>query len=317
MAEAERLIAGSVSVTGDDEGFESAASLLNGEMLRLEAIDKPDAEVGVRTGLATVDDMLGGMENGDLVIVAGRPSMGKSAFGVCNIAADAAVRQGLNVAIFSLETKKDRVLTRILGSEAHVNMAAAKKRRRLLDEDYPRIAQGTGLLRTSSLHIDYTPGLTLAQMRVKLRKLVRKVGKIGLVVVDYLQLMTHPKSKHRLDEVNAIASGLKRIAQEFDCPMVALSQLSRRCEERPDKRPMMSDLRESGNLEQDADIIMLLYRAEYYFGPQITVKEGKENRKVTVEGKGEIILAKVRDGQTGTAVVGWEKEHTHFRDINR
>jgi replicative DNA helicase len=254
------------------------------------------------------------MEKGDLVLVAARPSMGKSGFAVCNITAHAAVRLKKRTAVFSVETKREKVISRLVGSESRVNMAAARKRGEFREDELSRISDAVALLNSSPLHVDHTPGLTLDKMRVKLRKLIRERGPVELVVVDYLGLMAHPKAKDRIAEVSEISRGLKQIAGEFDVVMVALSQLSRAVEARNDKRPMMSDLRESGTLEQDADLIMLLFRPEYYFGPEVTHGRGKDARKVDVRGKGEVILAKVREGETGIAHCLWEAEFTHFAD---
>lgn len=315
QAEAEKLIGESAPQVASrgNPGFVQVREMLWPAMQAIEQLATVDErELGVRTGLEEVDARLGGMQKGDLIVVAGRPSMGKSGAGVCNLAAHAAIREQRNAALFSIETRRDAVMNRLLGSEARVNMFELRKRRRPLDDEYPRLAEAARLLNVARLHVDHTPGLTLDQMRVKARRLVRDFGPLDLVVVDYLQLMVHPKARSRYDEVSAIGSGLKRFAQEFEVPVVALSQLSRAVEQRPDKRPMMSDLRESGTLEQDADVIILLYRPEYYFGPQMEVRRGKDKFQVTVEGKAEWILAKVREGGTGSAHLGWEAAYTHF-----
>lgn len=290
---------------------------LRAEMERLERLAKgEDVVQGVRTGLRAVDDKLVAMQKGDLIIAAGRPSMGKSAWGVCNVAADAAIRQKKRTVVFSLETRKEALVRRILASEARVNLYAVQKRRGILEHEYPRLAAATSLINTASMHIEYAPGMTLDRMRSSLRELARMDGAPELVIVDYLQLMSVPKVHKAYEEVSAISKGLKEVAGEFEVPVLALSQLSRAVEQRPDKRPMMSDLRESGRLEQDADVIMLLYRPEYYFGPTMSVKRGpKESETINIEGKAEIILTKVREGETGTAHCAWEGAYTHFEDI--
>lgn len=290
------------------------------EMERLQRLEKgEDVTQGVKTGLRAVDERLLAMQPGDLVIVAGRPSMGKSALGVCNIASDAAIRQNKRTAVFSLETRKEPLVRRILASEARVNMWAAQKNRGLLDHEYPQLAQVAGQIKSAPMHIDYAPGLTLDRMRATLRDLTREEGAPELVVVDYLQLMSVPKERDPYKEVSAISKGLKEIAGEFGVVMVALSQLSRAVESRPDKKPMMSDLRESGRLEQDADVIMLLYRPEYYFGPTMKIKKGAgksaTEETISIGGKAEIILTKVREGETGTAHCAWEGKYTHFEDM--
>jgi len=314
QATAEQLIA-SAAPRVVDGGLISLRDLLPGELARWESLEKDRTiPIGIRTGLRAVDDKLGPMEAGDLVIVAARPSMGKSAWGINNIAADAAIRQGKLTAVFSVETPRNRLVSRLIASEGRVNMAAAKMRRGFNEDEYPRLAQAAGILNIDRLLIDHTPGLTVDQARVRARKLIQARGPIGLAVFDYLQMMVHPRAKDTRDEVAKIGAGLKRFAQEFECVVVALSQLSRAVEARPDKRPMLSDLRESGTLEQDADVIMLLYRPEYYFGSTMEVRRGKEKQTVNIEGKAEIILGKVRDGATGTAACLFEKEYTYFMD---
>lgn len=315
-AEAERLFADTRPLR-DSGGLVRAADLLPEFMEHLEAITRKDASaLGVRTGLRAVDDKLGPMDRGALVIVAGRPSMGKTAFAVGNIVPDALFRQQKRVAVFSVETTPNGLLTRIAGAEASANVARARKRAGFEGDEYGRLVSLVTDLKRYPLAIGHTPGLTVEQMRLQLRKAVHEVGPLDLVVVDYLQLMSQPKAKSRYEEVSAIGTGLKRIASEFDCVVVALSQLSRKVEERPDRRPMMSDLRESGTLEQDADAILLLYRPEYYFGAEMTVGRGKDAKKVDVQGKAEVILGKVRDGETGAALVAWEGEYTRFRDLS-
>lgn len=317
QAEVERMIHESASLgASSGGGLELAKDHLLPLIGRLERIEETQvSEWGVQTGLRDVDDRVGVLRRGDLVIVAGRPSMGKSAFAVCNIAAEAAIRQGRRVALFSIETSRDGVVTRLIGSEGRVNMAAIHKRRRILDHEYARIGTAAGLINGAQLHIDHTPGLTLDQMRARLRDLIRAHGDVDLIVVDYLQLMRVPKARDDFQAVSEISRGLKMVAGEFNAAVVALSQLSRAVEARPDKRPMLSDLRASGGIEQDADVVMLLYRPEYYFPEGITRQRGKEKTTIDVTGRAEIILAKVRDGETGTAVCSWEKEFTHFADL--
>lgn len=314
QAEAERLLADAApKVAG--RGLVRVRDLLPDMLLHMEEITSKEQRLGVSTGLQAVDDKLGPLEKGSLVLAAGRPSMGKSAWGICNVAAHTALRQGKATAIFSVETDTRGVLKRIVGSEARANMARARRNRDFQDDEYQRISLAISRLRDAPLWIDHAGGLTVDQLRVKMRRAIHECGELELVVVDYLQMMTHPKARSRYEEVSAIGSGLKRIATEFDTVVVALAQLSRAVEQRPDKRPMMSDLRESGTLEQDADAVLLLYRPEYYHGPTMTVGRGQNQKTISVEGKAEIILAKIRDGETGAALVGFDKEYTHFHDI--
>lgn len=314
QAEAERILA-DAAVKQAGSGAVLVKDLLWPEMERLERMEhEPDAPLGLMTGLEAVDDLVCGMQPGQLVVVAGRPSMGKSAFGVCNVAADAAIRQGVRTAIFSVESPKAEVTRRLMASESRVDLQQVRKRRRLSDDEVPRLGHGVSVLNTAPLHIDHTPGLTLDQMRVKLRKIIHDHGPVGLAVVDYLQTMSHPSAAKRYEEVSQISRGLKRIAQEFELVMVALAQLSRKVEERPSKVPVLSDLKESGDIEQDADGILLLFRPEYYFGETMTVGTGKNKREERVEGQAEVAVAKMRDGRTGKAKVLWEAEYTRFVD---
>jgi replicative DNA helicase len=227
-----------------------------------------------------------------------------------NIAQHAAISEGKCVAFFSLEMSKDSLVQRLLTSEARVD-AGRVRTGRLRDDDYPRLAQAAGLLNTAPIFIDDTPGISVLEMRAKARRLKADRDDLSMVVVDYLQLMQgNSKSENRQQEVSEISRGLKALAKELEVPVVALSQLSRAVESRPDKRPMMSDLRESGAIEQDADVIMFLYRPEYYLGP--TDKEGN-----SLEGKAEVIIGKQRNGATGTVSLQFIKEFTRFENFTR
>lgn len=263
------------------------------------------------TGLVDLDAKCsGGAERGDLVLVAGRPSMGKSSIAVGNIVAHNAIDRKKLTALFSLETKQRKVLRRLLGSEARVNMQKAFRPNGLADHEYAQLATAAGNINTAPLFIDDTAGATASHIRAALRRLVSDRGPVDVVVVDYLGKMRAPvgrTDRTRNDIVGEISAELKDIAMDFNCVVFALSQLSRAVEQRPDKRPMMSDLRDSGSLEQDADGILLLYRPEYYHGP--TDKQGN-----SLEGRAEILVGKWRDGETGTVVVRYEKEITRFSD---
>ena len=227
-----------------------------------------------------------------------------------NIAQHAAIAEGKCVAFFSLEMSKDSLVQRLLTSEARVD-AGRVRTGRLRDDDYPRLAQAAGLLNTAPVFIDDTPGISVLEMRAKARRLKADRPDLSMVIVDYLQLMqgSNSKSENRQQEVSEISRGLKALAKELEVPVVALSQLSRAVESRPDKRPMMSDLRESGAIEQDADVIMFLYRPEYYHGP--TDKEGN-----SLEGKAEVIIGKQRNGPTGAVNLMFIKEFTRFENYS-
>lgn len=284
-------------------------------MERLEKLGTPNEDPRIRTGVAAVDSLTGGFRRGDLVVVAGRPAMGKSAWGVCNVLGHAAIEEKCVCALFTVETRLADVTDRLLASYGRVNLHAARKRGGLRDEDYPRLAHASGVLNTAPIYMDHRTR-TIDGARAKLRRLKRERGRVDLVMFDYLQLLEAPQfGVNRTQEVGYISRHLKYIAEEFDCVVVALAQLGRKVEERPDKRPVMSDLKESGNIEQDADVIMLLYRPEYYFGSTMKIGRGKDAKEVNVEGRAEIIIGKARDGDTGIAVAVFEKEFTRFADV--
>lgn len=274
----------------------------------LEKIGEPDQPVEFSTGLTDVDRMIGGAKEGDLIILAARPSMGKSSFALSNIAAEMAISHGKHVAIFSPETKRRPMTKRLLQSESRVNLGAVRERGGIEDHEYSRLAHAATLLKGAPISFDDTSGLTLPQMKSKLRRLcaTSPYGPPKVIIVDYLQKMRHPMSRdNKTGETAAIVEGLKDIAMEFGVRMVALSQLSREVEKRPDKRPMMSDLRYAGEIEQEADIILFLYRQEQYDGP--TDKAGN-----SLVGKAEAIIAKSRDGRTGNVLLAFEADYTKF-----
>src|SRR5690606_5905733 len=250
-----------------------------------------------------------GFQTSALIIVAARPSMGKTSF-TLNVAQHAAISAHKSVAFFSLEMSKESLVQRMLTSEARVD-ASRVRTGRLRDDDYPRLAQAAGLLNTAPIYVDDTPAISILEMRAKARRLKADRPDLALVVVDYLQLMQgNGRTENRQQEVSEVSRGLKSLAKELDTPVVALSQLSRAVESRPDKRPMMSDLRESGALEQDADLIMFLYRPEYYHGP--TDKDGN-----SLEGRAELIIGKQRSGATGTVQLMFHKEFTRFESFSK
>jgi len=260
---------------------------------------------GVPTGFADLDYKTAGLHGSDLVLVAARPAMGKSAFAL-NIATNAAVRAKVPVAIFSLEMSKEQMVNRILCSEAMVD--SNKVRTGKLDEqDWTKLASALGPLSEAQIFIDDTPGINVMEIRAKCRKLKLEKG-LGLVVIDYLQLITANSGKRggsREQEIAEISRSLKILAKEIDVPVIALSQLSRAPEQRPDHRPMLSDLRESGSIEQDADIVMFLYRDDYY-------NEDSEKKNVA-----EVIMAKHRAGSTGTVELLWLGNYTKFVNIDK
>jgi len=287
------------------EGFTRIKELLWPTMERIEALQRGGQTVtGVPTGFNDLDEMTSGFQPADLVIVAARPSMGKTAF-TLNIAQHAAIEKNVPVAFFSLEMSKEQLVQRMLTAEARIDAQRLRKGM-LRDDDFPRLARAAGILSSAPVWIDDTPGISILEMRSKARRLKADNG-VGMVIVDYLQLMVGPTSESRQQEVSQISRGLKALAKELNVPVVALSQLSRAPEQRTgdNKRPQLSDLRESGAIEQDADLIMFLYRQEYYDGP--VDKDGN-----SLEGKAEVIVAKQRNGPIGIANLFFHKNFTRF-----
>jgi replicative DNA helicase len=286
-------------------GFQAMDSLVVDLLDRVqEMADNPNDITGVPTGFYDLDRMTAGLQPGDMIVLAARPSMGKTAFAI-NIAEHVALNEGLPVAVFSMEMGAAQLAVRIVGSIGRIDQGHLRTGK-LTDEEWPRLTEAIEKLRNISLHIDETAGLTASELRANARRLARQCGKLGLIVVDYLQLMSGSSSdnENRATELGEISRGLKMLAKELGCPVIALSQLNRSVEQRPDKRPMMSDLRESGAIEQDADIIMFIYRDEYY-----TKDACKE------PGVAEIIIAKQRNGPTGTVKLAFLKPLTRFENL--
>jgi len=287
------------------QGFQSMDSLVVELLDRVqEMADNPNDITGVPTGFHDLDRMTSGLQPGDLVVLAARPSMGKTAFAI-NIAEHVALNEGLPVAVFSMEMGASQLAVRIVGSIGRVDQGHLRTGK-LTDEEWPRLTEAIERLRTVSLHIDETPGLTPSELRANSRRLARQCGKLGLIVVDYLQLMSGSGGSdgdNRATELGEISRGLKMLAKELQCPVIALSQLNRGVEQRTDKRPMMSDLRESGAIEQDADIIMFIYRDDYY------------NKDSKDPGVAEIIIGKQRNGPTGTVRLAFLKPLTRFESL--
>lgn len=284
------------------QGFQSMGNLVVELLDRVEEMSKnPNDITGVPTGFVDLDRMTSGMQAGDLIVLAARPSMGKTALAI-NIAENVALKEGLPVAVFSMEMGASQLAIRIVGSIGRIDQGRLRTGK-LHDEEWPRLAEAVERLRAVSLSIDETPGLTPSELRASARRLSRNCGKLGLVVVDYLQLMSGSSGgdgDNRATELGEISRGLKMLAKELQCPVIALSQLNRGVEQRTDKRPMMSDLRESGAIEQDADVIMFIYRDDYYN------KDSKE------PGVAEIIIGKQRNGPTGTVKLTFLKPITKF-----
>ena len=287
------------------QGFQAMDSLVVALLDRVqEMADNPNDVTGVPTGFYDLDRMTAGFQAGDLIVLAARPSMGKTALAI-NIAEHVALHEGLPVAVFSMEMGAAQLAVRIVGSIGRIDQSHLRTGK-LTDEEWPRLTEAIEKLRNISLHIDESAGLTSSELRANARRLARQCGQLGLIVVDYLQLMSGSagNEENRATELGEISRGLKMLAKELKCPVIALSQLNRSVESRPDKRPMMSDLRESGAIEQDADIIMFIYRDEYY-----TKDACKE------PGVAEVIIAKQRNGPTGTVKLAFLKPITKFESL--
>jgi replicative DNA helicase len=290
------------------EGFTRIKELLWPTMERIEALQRGGKSItGVPSGFSDLDELTSGFQASDLVVVAARPSMGKTAF-ILNIAQHAAIEHNIPVALFSLEMSKESLVQRMLTGEARVD--AQKLRKGMLrDDDFPRLARAAGILAQAPIFIDDSPGITLLEMRSAARRL-RADANIGLVVVDYLQLIQSTvNAENRTQEISQISRSLKALAKELAVPVVALSQLSRATEQRTDKRPQLSDLRESGAIEQDADLVMFIYRQEMYEGP--TDKDGN-----SLEGRAEVIVGKQRNGPTGIVNLFFHKSYTRFENYS-
>ena len=287
------------------QGFQSMDQLVVQLIDRVTELHENGAEevTGVRTGFYDLDRLTAGLQAGDLIVLAARPSMGKTAFAL-NIAENVAVNEGLPVAVFSMEMGASQLALRMVGSLGRINQSNLRTGK-LGDDEWGRLSEAVDKLKSASVFIDETAALNSSELRARARRQARQCGKLGLVVVDYLQLMSGSSSgdENRATEIGEISRGLKALAKELQCPVIALSQLNRSVESRPDKRPMMSDLRESGAIEQDADIIMFIYRDDYYN------KESKE------PGVAEIGIAKQRNGPTGTVKLTFLKPLTRFENL--
>lgn len=277
-------------------------------MNALEKIEKASQQEGTVTGIPTgfidLDYRTAGLQPSDLILIAARPSMGKTAF-VLNIAQYTAFHQNLAVAIFSLEMSKEQLVNRMFSLESRVD-AQALRTGNLSDADWEKLVEGAGIIGDSRLIIDDTPGISISEMRSKCRKYKLEQG-LDLIIIDYLQLMSGSGrgSESRQQEISDISRSLKALARELSVPVIALSQLSRAVEQRPDHRPMLSDLRESGAIEQDADVVMFIYRDEYY------------NKDSEFKKQAEIIIAKQRNGPVGTVNLAWLGEYTKFANLSR
>lgn len=288
------------------QDFQSMDALVVSLLDRVQELAENGAEevTGVRTGFFDLDRMTAGLQPGDLIVLAARPSMGKTAFAL-NIAEYVAAQEGLPAVVFSMEMGASQLALRMVGSMGRIDQQHLRTGA-LRDDEWGRLTEAVEKLRNVSLFIDETPGLTPSELRTRARRQARKCGKLGLIVVDYLQLMSGSgggSEENRATVLGEISRGLKSLAKELQCPVIALSQLNRSVETRTDKRPMMSDLRESGAIEQDADVIMFIYRDDYY---------NKDSKEPNVA---EVIIGKQRNGPTGTVKLFFQKNQTRFENL--
>ena len=284
--------------------FQPINQVISEALSMLEKLYEEKNDVtGLTTGFRDLNKKINGLQRSDLLLIAARPAMGKTAFAL-NLVQNAALKGDASVAVFSLEMSKEQLVQRMIASQSTVELKKIKTGT-LADNDWPRITDGMAILSGAKIHIDDTPGIKISELRSKCRKLKIEKG-LDLVLIDYLQLMEgEGHNESRQQEIAKISRSLKILAKELDCPVVALSQLSRAPEQRADHRPMLSDLRESGSIEQDADIVMFLYRDEYY-------NPDTERKNI-----GEVIVAKNRHGETGTVELVWFGEIQKFADKMR
>ena len=281
--------------------YQNIKDLLVSALDRVDEIYRKKTPItGIATGFDDFDERTAGLQKSDLIIVAGRPSMGKTAFAI-NIAEHAAIKEELSVAVFSMEMPGEQLAMRMMSSLGRVDQHKVRTGK-LQDEDWPRLTSAVTLLKDKTLFVDDTPALTPAELRARCRRIAREY-KLDLIIIDYLQLMQIPNtSENRATEISEISRSLKAMAKELNVPVVALSQLNRSLEQRPNKRPVMSDLRESGAIEQDADVIVFIYRDEVY------------NEDTVDKGVAEIIIGKQRNGPIGTVKLAFLGQYTRFED---
>ncbi|MFT3804637.1 MAG: replicative DNA helicase [Burkholderiaceae bacterium] len=286
-------------------GFQKIDALLGQVVERIDELysqSNTSDVTGVPTGFADLDKMTSGMQAGDLIIVAGRPSMGKTSFSM-NIGEHVAVETGLPVAVFSMEMGATQLAMRMVCSVGRLDQQRIRTGR-LLDDDWPKLTVAIQKMQDAQVFIDETPALSALELRARARRLARQCGQLGVIIIDYLQLMSGSgNGENRATEISEISRSLKGLAKELNCPLIALSQLNRSLENRPNKRPVMSDLRESGAIEQDADVILFIYRDEVY------------NPESQDKGTAEVIIGKQRNGPIGTVRLAFLGAHTKFDNL--
>ena len=303
LEETEKQVFGIIQNRGSGD-YEDIKDVVFRTLRNIEAAAKSKGRItGIATGFRDLDYKTAGFQRSDLILIAARPSMGKSAL-VLNLAEYVAVRSHITTALFSLEMSKEQLINRMLAMNSKVDSQNIRTGD-LKDEEWANLMESARNIGESGLIIDDTPGISISELRSKCRKL-KLEKKLGLVIIDYLQLMSGGgRSESRQQEVSEISRSLKALAREINCPVIALSQLSRAVEQRPDKRPMLSDLRESGAIEQDADMVIFIYRDEYY------------NRNTEEPGVAELIIGKQRNGPTGTVKLKWMGQIQKFGNLEQ
>ncbi|AGF49074.1 replicative DNA helicase [Candidatus Kinetoplastidibacterium galati] len=287
--------------SSNSAGFQEIQPLLAQVVERMDELYHREGDTditGVPTGFIDLDKMTSGLQPGELIVVAGRPSMGKTAFSM-NIGEYVAIEHGLPVAVFSMEMGATQLAMRMLGSISKVDQHKMRTGK-LSEADWPKITDAIQAMQDIQLYIDETPALNVIEVKAKTRRLSRQCGQLGLIIIDYMQLMSGSGEENRATEISEISRSLKSLAKELNCPLIALSQLNRSLEQRQNKRPVMSDLRESGAIEQDADLILFIYRDEFY------------NQDSQEKGTAEIIIGKQRNGPIGTVKLTFQGNTTRF-----
>ncbi|AYW47679.1 replicative DNA helicase [Tetragenococcus osmophilus] len=300
-----------VSEKSNSNGFQSIADVLNQTIENIDQLAQNNEEItGLPTGYKALDKMTAGLQKDELLIIAARPAVGKTAFAL-NIAQNVGTKTDNTVAIFSLEMGAESLVSRMLCAEGSID-ANHLRTGQLTDEEWRNLIVAMGSLSKASIYIDDTPGIKVSEIRARCRKLAQETGNLGLILIDYLQLIEGSGRESRQQEVSEISRQLKKIAKELNVPVVALSQLSRGVEQRQDKRPVLSDIRESGSIEQDADIVAFLYRDDYYQRENEDEEEEKTNNDNVIE----VIIEKNRNGARGTVELLFIKEYNKFSSLS-
>jgi len=313
LDDAESQIMG-VSQDNASGGFKYIHDVLNTAMEEINSIpDDGNMVTGLPSGFSELDKMTTGFHDDELIILAARPGVGKTAFAL-NVAQFVGLKTDKTVAMFSLEMGAEQLVQRMLASEGLIDSQHLRTGQ-LTDEEWRKLVVAAGSLDNTSIYIDDTPGIKMSEIRAKARRLAKEKGNLGLIVIDYLQLIEGPRSESRQQEVSAISRQLKKLAKELHIPVIALSQLSRSVEQRQDKRPVLSDIRESGSIEQDADIVAFLYRDDYYRDERDEDDEGEVEAEED-NGEVEVIIEKNRSGTRGTVKLMFSKPYNRFSNLD-